>query len=91
MKAIARSLAIQMTAARITPQNVTSHAAYSDAGGRPWLAYAMDDNRKPVLGQYACSLHGDGNDWLLWDSHGVKSIAITYSDGKWQAQEPKNW
>ena len=82
MQRHATSLAQQMTAAGITPENVTSHPAYVNSAGRGLLVYALDDNN-PVLGKWACSLHQDGADWLLWDAFGHSNKRITYRDGAW--------
>ena len=89
MQRIAASLATQMTAAGITPGNVASHKGYVP-GDKPFLAYAMDENGEPVLGEYACALHQVGEDWVLWDDHGTRRIAIVFRNNGWQAMPPSS-
>lgn len=83
MQQVATALAAQMTAAGITPDNVTGHPAYLHSAGLGLLRYAMDENQ-PVLGQHACSLRQDGRDWLCWDAWGYQAARITYRDGAWR-------
>lgn len=86
MRETAESLAAQMTAAGITPENVTSHPAYlPPAGGGPaFLRYAMNDDNQPVLGEWACTLYKDGsNGWRLWDKYGARNVLIVYENGTW--------
>ena len=81
MRRTATALAKQMTEAGITPENVTTNPAYLMSGNQPFLRYAMDGNRRPILGQSACTLWGDDGDWLLWDAHGSKNVRIVYLTG----------
>jgi hypothetical protein len=86
MKRIATQLASQMNDAGITPGNIATHPAYTVAGDR-FLKYAMDDNNNAVLGQAACTLHQDGNDWICWNDHGSSGYRISYSNGSWEVSK----
>jgi hypothetical protein len=71
-----------MNAQGITPDNIHEHSAYCVSAGLTLLRYAIV-RHEPMLGEHACSLHGDGRDWRCFDRWGAFYATIRYDGTRW--------